>query len=101
MFITHPIWATVYDDNEQGAAGTFPRSGIPGQGLPEYIKDNGSLENEDLVLWHTFVLTHAPRPEEYPFMNKMHTGFLLFSRNFQSGNPTVRMCKDKCKDCPK
>lgn len=89
MFIAHPIWVTVYNDNEQGAAGTFPRSGKSKQGLPEYVKDNESLDNTDLVVWHTFAITHAPRPEEFPFMHKMGFGFHILSRNFQSANRNI------------
>lgn len=95
MFIAHPIWATAYNDDEQGAAGTFPRSGKSGQGLPEYIKNGESLDDTDLVVWHTFTVNHAPRPEEFPIMNKMHAGFQILSRNFQSANPNVKQCKLK------
>lgn len=80
---------TAYDDSEQGAAGDFPRSGKKDQGLPTYIKDGASLRNRDIVVWHTFGLTHAPRPEEYPYMNKMGAGFSMMSRSFQSSNPVV------------
>ncbi len=94
LFITHPIWVSVYNDDEQAAAGTFPRSGRSGQGLPEYIKDQQSLDNTDIVVWHTFAVTHAPRPEEYPFMNKMQSGFHIISRNFQSANPNIVQCNE-------
>lgn len=92
-FITHPVWVTAYNDNEQGAAGQFPRSGKADQGLPEYVKNNETLDNEDLVVWHTFAVTHAPRPEEFPIMNRMMSGFYILSRNFQSANPNIKQCK--------
>ncbi|KAJ6635451.1 Primary amine oxidase [Pseudolycoriella hygida] len=95
MFVAHPIWVTVYNEDEQGAAGKFPRSAKSGQGLPEYIKNRESLDNADLVVWHTFVYTHAPRPEEYPIMNKMSCGFHILSRNFQSANPIIKMCENR------
>lgn len=93
MFIKHPIWVTAYRDDEQGAAGVFSRSGKSGQGLPQYVKNGESLENCDIVVWHTFAVTHAPRPEEFPLMNRMPSGFHILSRNFQSANPNVDQCE--------
>lgn len=89
QFIQYPIWVTRYNDNEQGAAGPFPRSGKPGQGLPDYIRNGESLRNTDIVLWHTLGFSHAPRPEEHPFMNKHMASFMLMPRNFMSANPLV------------
>lgn len=45
-------------------------SGEPSQGLPAWIAADpeASLDNEDVVLWHTFGLTHFPAPEDYPVM---------------------------------
>lgn len=95
MFIKHPVWITAYKDDEQTAAGVFPRSSTPDQGLPTYIKNAESLEDRDIVVWHTFAVTHAPRPEEFPIMNSMYAGFNIISRNFQSYNPNVDQCHDK------
>lgn len=91
QFISHPIWVTLYSDDEQGAAGNFSRSGKRNQGLPEYIEDRASLRNADIVVWHTVGFSHAPRPEEHPFMNKHAAGFHLMPRNFQSANPMVKV----------
>lgn len=95
QFIRHPIWVTRYKDDEQAAASAFPRSGIRNQGLPEYIKDGASLRNADIVVWHTCGFSHAPRPEEHPFMNKHIAGFHLMPRNFLSANPMVKVRCDK------
>jgi len=45
-------------------------SGEPSQGLPAWISANptANLDNEDVVLWHTFGLTHFPSPEDFPVM---------------------------------
>lgn len=45
-------------------------SGEPSQGIPAWIAANPSanLDNEDVVLWHTFGLTHFPSPEDFPVM---------------------------------
>lgn len=91
LFITQPLWVTTYNDDEQGAAGDFPRSGKFRQGLPQYIEDRQSLSNDDLVTWHTLGLTHATVPEEYPIMNTGSVGFHIVSKNFQSSNPAVTL----------
>jgi primary-amine oxidase len=45
-------------------------SGEPSQGIPAWIAANpdANLDNEDVVLWHTFGLTHFPSPEDFPVM---------------------------------
>jgi primary-amine oxidase len=60
------------DDTQLHPAGRHvpQTSGEPSQGLPAWISANPSanLDNEDVVLWHTFGLTHFPSPEDFPVM---------------------------------
>lgn len=59
------------DDQIHPAGRHVPQtSGEPSQGIPAWIEadPNGSLDNTDVVLWHTFGLTHFPTPEDYPVM---------------------------------
>jgi primary-amine oxidase len=60
------------DDTQLHPAGRHvpQTSGEPSQGLPAWIAANpsASLDNEDVVLWHTFGLTHFPSPEDFPVM---------------------------------
>ena len=60
------------DDSQLHPAGRHvpQTSGEPSQGLPAWISANPSanLDNEDVVLWHTFGLTHFPSPEDFPVM---------------------------------
>jgi len=90
-FVSHPFWVTKYKDEEQAAAGNFPRTGSVGQGLPEFIKEGEPIENADLVVWYTFGLTHATRAEEWPIMNVHNAGFALVPTNFMSQNSEVPM----------
>ena len=58
----------ITDDDEQvhPAGRHVPQtSGEPSQGIPAWIAANpeGSLDNTDVVLWHTFGITHFPSPE--------------------------------------
>ncbi|MCC6278721.1 MAG: primary-amine oxidase [Oligoflexia bacterium] len=86
-FIDHHAWFTVYKDTEMSGAAPYPTTAPEGEGLPRYISNNESLENQDIVMWYTFGITHLPRPEEWPIMNMHRAGFTLMPVNFFSINP--------------
>jgi primary-amine oxidase len=59
-------------------------------GLTEWIGDGTeSIENEDIVLWHTFGVVHFPSPEDFPIMPVEPMTLLLRPRNFFSNNPVM------------
>jgi primary-amine oxidase len=60
-------------------------------GLPAWIAQNPnvSIDNTDVVLWHTFGLTHFPAPEDYPIMPAEPMTLLLRPRNFFKRNPAL------------
>ena len=66
-------------------------SGEPSQGLPEWVnqQSNESIDNADLVLWHTFGITHFPSPEDFPVMPAEPMTLLLRPRNFFLKNPAL------------
>jgi primary-amine oxidase len=66
-------------------------SGEPSVGLPEWIAANptAKIDNSDIVLWHTFGLTHFPAPEDYPVMPAEPMTVLLRPRNFFVRNPAL------------
>lgn len=65
-------------------------SGEPSRGLPEWIADgNANIEDEDIVVWHTFGLTHFPAPEDFPVMPAEPLSLLLRPRNFFLRNPAL------------
>jgi len=47
------------------------------------------IEEEDVVLWHTFGLTHVPAPEDWPVMPAEPVSVLLRPRNFFLRNPAL------------
>ena len=80
------------DDQIHPAGRHVPQtSGEPSQGIPAWIAadPDGNLENEDVVLWHTFGLTHFPSPEDYPVMPAEPMTVLLRPRNFFTSNPCM------------
>jgi primary-amine oxidase len=79
-------------DDELWAAGRHvpQTSGEPSRGLPEWIAEGtASTENTDIVLWHTFGVTHIPAPEDFPIMPVEPMTLLLRPRNFFTNNPCM------------
>ena len=93
-FATHHFWATRYKAKELYAAGDYPNQGKEGRGLPQYTADNESLDNEDLVVWYTYGVTHIPRPEEWPIMTVHPAGFKIMSWGFFDQNPVLNVPKN-------
>lgn len=80
------------DDQIYPAGRHVPQtSGEPSQGLPQWIEDSSTenIANTDVVLWHTFGITHFPSPEDYPVMPAEPMTLLLRPRNFFVRNPCL------------
>ncbi|KAK6441625.1 peroxisomal copper amine oxidase [Oleoguttula sp. CCFEE 5521] len=92
-FARHAVHVTKYSDEQIHPAGRHvpQTSGEPSQGLPAWIAADpeGSLVNTDVVLWHTFGLTHFPAPEDYPVMPAEPMTVLLRPRGFFTENPAM------------
>ncbi len=89
-FARHHLWVTAYDENEQYAgAGPFTNLHPGGVGLPKYSAKNRPIENTDIVVWHTFGVTHVPRPEDWPVMPVEYAGFTLLASGFFEKNPAL------------
>lgn len=88
-FATRHLWVTRYDRTERYSAGDFVNQHSGGAGLPAYAARNRDIDGQDLVVWHTFGLTHVPRPEDWPIMPVDHTGFVLKPVGFFDRNPTL------------
>ncbi len=60
-------------------------------GLPQWIEahPDAKIDNEDVVLWHTFGITHFPAPEDYPVMPAEPMTLLLRPRHFFVRNPAL------------
>jgi primary-amine oxidase len=60
-----------------------------GAGLPRYAAADRDIDDQDIVLWHTFGMTHFPRPEDWPVMPVDSCGFTLRPVGFFDRNPTL------------
>lgn len=72
-------------------------SGEPSHGISEWIGDGKtSVDNTDIVLWHTFGVTHIPSPEDFPIMPAEPMTLLLRPRNFFTNNPVMDVPPSFC-----
>ena len=94
-FATKHIWVTPFDADERYASGEFPNQHAGGDGLPRYIRNNRSIENGDLVVWHSFGHTHVCKPEDFPVMPVEYAGFMLKPNGFFSENPAMDLPADR------
>jgi primary-amine oxidase len=88
-FATRHLWVTRYDHAQRYAAGDLPNQHPGGAGLPTYVAADRDIDGQDIVLWHTFGMTHFPRPEDWPVMPVAHCGFTLRPVGFFDRNPTL------------
>ncbi|WP_203137685.1 primary-amine oxidase [Microbacterium sp. JZ31] len=88
-FAAHHLWVTQYERDELWPAGRSTNQNPGGAGLPAYIAADRPIDGEDIVLWHTFGLTHFPRTEDWPIMPVDYAGFRLLPHGFFDRNPTL------------
>ncbi|GAA4013512.1 primary-amine oxidase [Streptomyces plumbiresistens] len=94
-FATKELWVTAYDPAERYPAGDLVNQNPGGDGLPAYMAANRNLDGADLVVWHTFGLTHFPRPEDWPVMPVDYAGFRLLPYGFFDRNPALNVPANK------
>ena len=99
-FGRYNVWATRYRPRETTAAGEFSvmNPGVD-EGLPHYGRQDESIVNCDLVTWHTFGVTHIPRPEDWPVMPVATTSMRVQPSGFFSASPIMDLPKGTPKSC--
>jgi primary-amine oxidase len=96
-FATRNLWVTPFAADERRAAGDYPNQHVGGEGLPRWTAADRSLVGTDVVVWHTFGVTHVPRPEDWPVMPVEYCGFLLTPAGFFDRNPALDLpAPDHC-----
>ncbi|HUI02072.1 MAG TPA: primary-amine oxidase [Acidimicrobiales bacterium] len=83
------LWVTPYAADECRAAGDYPNQHAGGDGLPRWTAQDRPVVERDIVVWHTFGVTHVPRPEDWPVMPVEYTGFMLVPQGFFDRNPAL------------
>jgi primary-amine oxidase len=100
-FATNNLWVTPFRHEERRAAGDYPFRHPGDAGLPAWTTADRPLANTDVVLWHTFGITHVVRPEDWPVMPVEYTGFTLKPAGFFERNPALDVpfpSNDHCLD---
>jgi primary-amine oxidase len=88
-FAQHAMWVTKYRDDELFSAGEFTNQSKADTGLSSWASRDDDVENTDIVVWHTFGLTHNPRPEDFPVMPSERVSFMLKPDGFFTKNPAL------------
>lgn len=98
-FARHNLWVTPFEEGAFCAAGEYPNLHPGGDGLPAWTAADRSIEDTDIVVWHTVGVTHVPRPEDWPVMPTEYCGFMLQPVGFFDRNPTLDVPPQKhCAD---
>ena len=88
-FAAKALWVTPATADQRYPTGDFVNQHAGGAGLPEWVKADRSIDGEEIVLWHTFGLTHFPRPEDWPIMPVDTVGFKLRPEGFFDRSPVL------------
>jgi primary-amine oxidase len=88
-FATKDLWVTRFAEGERYPAGDFVNQNPGAAGLPTYILQDRDIDGTDIVLWHTFGLTHFPRLEDWPIMPVDSVGFKLRPEGFFDRSPVL------------
>ncbi|MBV8994252.1 MAG: primary-amine oxidase, partial [Pseudonocardiales bacterium] len=99
-FTTRHLWVTAQTDDQRYPSGAFVNQNPGGlTGIDTWIQADRSIDGTDIVLWHTFGLTHFPRPEDWPIMPVDYTGFVLKPDGFFDSNPALDVPRPGAAHC--
>lgn len=93
-FATKGLWVTPYEESERFPAGEYPVQSQGGEGLEKWTEGDRGVENQRIVLWHSFGVAHLPRTEDFPVMPCESTGFAFKPDCFFLGNPGIDLPPD-------
>ena len=88
-FADHAIWVTKYEDGERYPAAKYTNQSRGGGGIKSWVAAKENTENTDVVLYHSFGLTHNPRIEDFPVMPCEVIQVMLKPFNFFDKNPSL------------
>ena len=91
QFAYKHLWVTAYEADQMYAAGDYPNQNNEPGGLPEFVKADRFLDDQDVVVWYSFGAHHVVRPEDWPVMPVSCAGFHLKPVGFFDGNPALDM----------
>jgi primary-amine oxidase len=89
-FAEHHILVTRYRDGDLWAGGKLTNQSLTEtDGVYDYAARNEVVRNQDIVVWHTFGMTHNPRVEDFPIMPVEIITVSLKPADFFEFNPAL------------
>lgn len=93
----HSVEVVPYKDDSYGYGRIYPSgdhvcqwSGEGNVGIRQWVGDGSDkIENTDIILFHSFGITHFPAPEDFPVMPTEIFGLMLRPRHFFKENPCL------------
>jgi primary-amine oxidase len=96
QFALHHLWVTKYRDDELFAGGRFTLSSWKEvDGVYDAAARQDKVEDEDVVVWSVFGLTHNPRCEDWPVMPIETLQVHLKPADFFEVNPSIDVPSSK------
>ncbi|KAL4796166.1 copper amine oxidase [Aspergillus venezuelensis] len=68
IFATKPVWVTQHRDHELWPNGEFTGQTLHDDDITNWVERGDKVEDDDVIVWHTFRFTHNTRPEDFPIM---------------------------------
>ncbi|KHN93828.1 copper amine oxidase [Metarhizium album ARSEF 1941] len=89
-FARHHVWVTRYKDDELYAGGRYTlQSRNEVGGLADAAARGDDVDDQDIVVWTVFGLTHNPRVEDWPVMPVEMLQVHITPSDFFTGNPAL------------
>jgi primary-amine oxidase len=86
----HHVWVTKHRDGELWAGGEFTnQSQYEINGVSDAAGRRDNVEDEDVVIWNVFGLTHNPRVEDWPVMPMEKHEVHIRPADFFDRNPAL------------
>ncbi|KAK9762009.1 peroxisomal copper amine oxidase [Basidiobolus ranarum] len=83
------LWVTPFREDQLYPAGFYVNQSSGEDTLYKWAQEEKNIEQEDIVLWYNFGLTHVVRAEDFPIMPVEYCGFTMKPCNFFVENPAV------------
>lgn len=93
-FVRNHLWVSAFDPEERYPAGEYMNHSDGRGGIVDFVSQDRSLVNTDVVLWHVFGLHHLPHTEDFPVQPCISTGFKLMPSGFFDHNPALDLPPD-------
>lgn len=95
-FAQHHTWVTKFKEGELYAGGRFTlQSRVERGGVADMVARGDNVQDDDVVVWSVFGLTHNPRTEDWPCMPAEIHQVNLKPADFFEANPSLDVPSNK------